>query len=141
VLDVRGWGEEGGKMKKESEIRSFRDLRVWQGAMDLVERVYELTRRFPRQEIYGLTGQLRRAAVSIPSNIAEGHSRHHGREYLHYLAVAQGSLAELETQLEISRRLQYASPAVVENILGLSTSLGKQLRALRIALAKKPAVS
>ena len=79
------------------EIKSYRDLRVWQAGMDLVVRVYRLTQGFPTHELYGLTSQMRRAAVSIPSNIAEGHTRESSKEYLHHLSIAQGSLAELET--------------------------------------------
>lgn len=78
-------------------VNSFRDLRVWQAGIDLVEQVYRLTARFPREEIYGLTSQIQRAAVSIPSNIAEGHTREHSKEYLQHLSIAQASLAELET--------------------------------------------
>jgi len=79
-------------------INTFRDLRVWQAAVELVVEVYRLTGVLPKQETYGLVSQMQRAAVSIPSNIAEGHSREHIKEYLHHLSVAQGSLAELETQ-------------------------------------------
>ncbi len=78
-------------------VKSYRDLRVWQAAMNLVEQVYRLTRAFPKQETYGLSSQMQRAAVSIPSNIAEGHTREHLKEYLHHLSIAQASLAELET--------------------------------------------
>jgi len=88
------------------KITSFRDLRVWQLAMDLVELVYRLTRSFPRNEIYGLASQIQRAAVSVPSNIAEGHTREHTKEYLHHLSMSQASLAELETHLEIAIRLR-----------------------------------
>src|SRR4030095_11388119 len=117
-------------------IKSFRDLRVWKAAMDLVENVYRLTQSFPRHEIYGLTGQLRRAAVSIPSNIAEGHTREHLKEYLHHVSIAQASLAELETQLEISLRLKYISTDQLTETFALVASLGKQLYALRNALMK-----
>ena len=82
--------------------KSFRDLRVWQAAMDLVEQVYTLTQMFPKQEMYGLASQMQRAAVSIPSNIAEGHTRAYSKEYLHHLSIARASLAELQTQLEIA---------------------------------------
>lgn len=82
-------------------VKSFRDLRVWQAAMDLVEKIYRLTQPFPNHEVYGLTNQLRRAAVSIPSNIAEGHARAHTKEYLNFLSVTQGSLAELQTRLRL----------------------------------------
>jgi four helix bundle protein len=115
-------------------MKSFRDLRVWQQALDLVEKVYVLTRRFPREETYGLLSQVRRAVVSVPSNIAEGHTREHIREYLHHLSIAQASLAELETQLEIATRLNYLLPSQLKELLPEVTSLGKQLYALRNAL-------
>ena len=117
-------------------INSFRDLRVWQAGMELVEQVYLLTQSFPKQEIYGLTSQIQRAAVSVPSNIAEGHTREHSKEFLHHLSIAQASLAELETQLEIAARLKYLLPEQLEKILQRVMSLGKQLYALRNALIK-----
>ena len=117
-------------------INSFRDLRVWQAGIDLVEEVYRITQTFPKQESYGLTSQMQRAAVSIPSNIAEGHTREHSKEYLHYLSMAQASLAELETQLEIAARLKYLSPEHLEQILKRVSALGRQLYALRNALTK-----
>jgi len=81
------------------EIKNYRDLRVWQSGMDLVVMVYELSDKFPAKEMYGLTSQIRRAAVSVPSNIAEGHTRESTQEYLHHLSIAQASLAEVETQI------------------------------------------
>jgi len=98
--------------------------------MDLVEQVYRLSRAFPREELHGLTAQMRRAAVSIPSNIAEGHTREHTREYLHHLSMAHASLAELETQLEISIRLRYLSSDEGSPALEQSKSLARQLYAL-----------
>ena len=117
-------------------INSFRDLRVWQIGMDLVEIVYELTGRFPPHETYGLGSQMRRAAVSIPSNIAEGHTRQHRNEYLNHLSIAQASLAELDTQLEIALRLKYFSEKDTGQIREAVDSLGKQLHTLRSALSK-----
>lgn len=119
-------------------ISSYRDLRVWQAAMELVEQVYYLTRKFPKEELFGLTSQMRRAAVSIPSNIAEGHTREHRKEYLHHLSIVQGSLAELETHLEIATRLRYCSREQFDHLLDQLSSLGKQLYALRNALMKTP---
>ena len=87
------------------QIKSFRDLRVWQAGIELVLAVYELTSKFPRHEVYGLSSQMQRAAVSVPSNIAEGHTRESTKEYLQHLSIAQASLAELETQLEIAKQL------------------------------------
>ena len=116
-------------------MKSFRDLRVWHIAMDLVEDVYLLTRTFPKHELYALASQIQRAAISIPSNIAEGHTREHLKEYLHHLSMAQASLAELETQLEIAKRLGYISSDKLNQVFEKTTSLGKQLYALRNSLA------
>lgn len=84
--------------------KSFKDLIVWQKAVDLVEMIYKLTTEFPKEEVYGLTSQMRRAAVSIPSNIAEGSKRGTKKDYSQFLRMANGSAAELETQLIISKR-------------------------------------
>lgn len=117
-------------------INSFRDLRVWQAGMDLVESVYLLTRSFPADEKHGLISQMRRAAVSIPSNIAEGHTREHTNHYLYHLSVAQASLAELQTQIEIAGRLHYLAPERVAGILDDAVGLSRQLFALRNSLAR-----
>jgi four helix bundle protein len=116
------------------QIRSFRDLGVWQAGMKLVESVYAITSKFPRNELYGLCSQMQRAAVSVPSNIAEGHARESTKEYLQHLSIAQASLAELETQLEIGRRLNYVSEDQLGHLLNQISALGKQLYALRNAL-------
>ena len=116
------------------QIKSFRDLRVWQAGIDLVRTVYELASKFPRSEVYGLASQMQRAAVSVPSNIAEGHTRESTKEYLQHLSIAQASLAESETQIEIARQLKYASESEATNALETVTSLGRQLFALRNAL-------
>jgi len=118
-------------------VSHFRDLHVWQRGMNLVEAVYRLSASFPKSELYGLTEQIRRAAVSIPSNLAEGHSRESTKEYLNFVSMAQGSLAEVETQLEIALRLRYASSADVAPLLEEAKVLGKQLYALRNALGKR----
>jgi len=115
-------------------MKSFRDLRVWQQSMYLVETVYKLTQKFPKEEIYGLTSQVRRAVVSIPSNIAEGHTREHIN--LHHLSMAQASPAEVETQVEIASRLTYLLPSELEDLVREIRSLGKQLYALRNALRR-----
>jgi len=118
-------------------IESYRDLKVWQGGMGIVEEVYLLSRRFPKEEVYGLSAQMRRAAVSLPSNIAEGHARQSTREYLHHISIALGSLAELETQILIANRLGYLHDAAVELLLSQTASLGKMLRALLRSLRAK----
>ena len=84
---------------------SYRDLRVWNEAIELVEHVYRVTQEFPKHETFGLTSQMQRAAISVPANIAEGNTREHRKEYLHHVALAQASLAELGTHLEIAARL------------------------------------
>jgi|SRR5687768_6166262 four helix bundle protein len=86
----------------------YRDLLAWQEAMKLAVLVYRITSRFPREEVYGLTAQIRRSAASIPSNIAEGAARNSPREFYHFLGISAGSLAEVETQLELAERLDYA---------------------------------
>ncbi len=88
------------------KVKNYRELVVWQKAMTFVELVYRATRQFPREELYGLTNQLRRAAVSVPSNIAEGQGRFSTREFLSFLSIARGSLREAETQLMIAQRLK-----------------------------------
>ena len=117
-------------------MKSFRELRVWQASMDLVEYVSRLTRSFPKAETYGLMSQIQRAAVSIPSNIAEGHTREHLKEYLHHLSMAQASLAEVETQLEIANRLRYITAEELQSVLESTSALGKQLYALRNSLSR-----
>jgi four helix bundle protein len=104
--------------------------------MDLVEKIYLLTGNFPKHEIYALTSQVRRAAISIPSNIAEGRTREHIKEYLHHLSMAQASLAEVETQIEIATRLKYLQSDQMIGLLLETSSLGKQLYALRNALLR-----
>ena len=101
-------------------IRTYRDLNIWNGGIDLVKSIYMLTEKFPRQEIYGLVSQMRRSAVSIPSNVAEGFRRHHNKEYRQFLYTALGSCAELETQLTIAKELGYISK---EQELGLLEKL------------------
>jgi four helix bundle protein len=108
--------------------------------MDLVERVYMATEAFPRQEMFGLASQLQRAAVSVPSNIAEGHTREHLNEYIHHLSIAHASLAEVETQLEIAARLGYLTNPDRELLLADASALSKQMHALRSALEAKRVV-
>lgn len=98
------------------KIVSFKDLKIWKKGIEIVEDVYMITSRFPKDEMYGLTSQMRRAAISIPSNIAEGFKRYHNREYKQYLHVALGSSAELETQLIISTKLTLMNEADLNNV-------------------------
>jgi four helix bundle protein len=114
-------------------VRSYRDLRVWQQAMDLAEATYRATKRFPSAERYGLVTQLRRAAVSVASNIAEGHARSLG-DYLRHLLVSSGSLSEMETQFILSTRLGFLRPADAEALLQSCHQVGRMLGGLRKAL-------
>ncbi|MGE5801149.1 MAG: four helix bundle protein [Gemmatimonadota bacterium] len=115
-------------------IRSYRDLRVWEDSMDLVVEIYRTTSKFPKEERYALVDQLRRAAVSVPSNIAEGHGRSRTGDYLRFLSVAVGSLHELETQVQIARRLDYLSDDVQKKLLNACAGIGRMLGALIQAL-------
>jgi four helix bundle protein len=116
------------------DVRSYRDLVVWQKSMDLVERVYRMTKVFPPEEMYGLCSQLRRAAVSIPSNIAEGQARKSRAEFLRFLSIAQGSRAEVETQTLIAERLGYVTNHQISEILSLLAEIAKMLHTLRTKL-------
>ncbi len=110
--------------------KSYRDLVAWQKAMDLVTTVYQITASFPKEELYGLTSQLRRAAVSVPSNIAEGQGRRGVAEFRHFLRQASGSLMELETQVMIAERLRYLSPESANHVLDRSAEVGRVLNGL-----------
>lgn len=109
---------------------SYRDLRVWQRAMELVFGVYDVTRSFPKDELYGLVSQMRRAAVSVPSNIAEGKGRLTDRDRAHFYSQARGSLLELETQILIAQRLEYVFEARAKSLIETSAELGRMLNAL-----------
>jgi four helix bundle protein len=108
-------------------IKSFRDLVVWQKAMDLVERIYAITAQFPPEERYALTSQLKRASVSVPSNIAEGYGRNSTVDYIRFLQISLGSLFELDTQLELSNRLGFASEDAAQDALELCAEIEKML--------------
>jgi four helix bundle protein len=116
---------------------SFRELQVWQRGMDVVEAVYRVSSGFPKIESYGLTSQVRRAAVSVPSNIAEGHTRSSTKEYLRHVSMAQGSLAEVETQLELAGRLNYIEAKELGPVQEQCVDLGRQLHQLSGALLKR----
>lgn len=111
-------------------VQSYRDLFVWQRAMDLVESVYRLTRDWPNAEQFGLTSQVRRAAISIPSNIAEGQGRTGPREMLHYCSIAHGSLCEVETQLMIALRLAYGDVVAFNPVMEQAAEVGRLLQGL-----------
>ena len=109
---------------------TFKDLQVWQRSRKLVGRIYEITDRFPGKEQFGLTGQLRRAAVSIPSNIAEGHRRSSNKEFKNFLVMARGSLAEVETQLILALDLKFLEEAETEVPLQEIEEIGKMINGL-----------
>ena len=117
-------------------VKSYQDLETWQTAMDLVAEVYRVTKLFPKDEIYGLTNQLRRAAVSVPSNIAEGQGRDSTKEFLHYLSMAHGSLCEVETQLLIAQRLGYLNQEDAERSASLAASVGRLINGLSRSLRR-----
>src|SRR5262245_20249360 len=111
-------------------IRSYRDLRVWQLAMDLAVAARRLARQLPSIEKYELASQIRRSSVSIPANIAEGYGRRHTGDYIHHLYIANGSLKELETELLLANRSEYLAEAETESVLALADVLGRMLAAL-----------
>jgi four helix bundle protein len=111
-------------------IDSYRDLKVWQEAMSVAERAYRVTAPFPKDETYGMTSQIRRAAVSIAANIAEGYGRDNSGSFVQFLRMSQGSLKELETHLMLSARVSLVPTADVEPLLQQCDELGKMLRSL-----------
>jgi four helix bundle protein len=110
-------------------VQSFREIIVWQRSMQLCLAVYKLTGGYPREEMYGLTNQVRRAAVSISSNIAEGHGRGSTGQLIQFLCIARGSNFEVQTQLMIAKGLGFGSPELTEECEGLSNEVGKMLNA------------
>jgi four helix bundle protein len=118
---------------------SFKDLRVGQESMKFAVEVYRVTMQFPRHELYGLSNQLRRAAVSIPSNIAEGKGHRSDREFGHFLCHARGSLLEVQTQVLIAKELQYISNQEAERVMASSDAIGRSLNSLINSLKEKAA--
>jgi four helix bundle protein len=119
-------------------INSYRDLFVWQRAMELVKELYILGKKMPQDELYSLTNQMKRAAISIPANIAEGHGRSGKKEYLHFLSIANGSRTELETELQICVRIGYLKEKDIEYAMSLSMEIAKMLKSLMKKLAHSP---
>ena len=118
-------------------VKSYRELIVWQKAMDLVEAVYRMTHGFPKEELYCLTAQVRRAAISIPSNIAEGQGRRTTRDFLHFLSIARGSLKELETQALIAERLGYIDREHQSALIGSADEISRLISGLTKSLRAK----
>jgi four helix bundle protein len=112
-------------------MKSHKDLDVWKRSMELVTQIYEVTREWPREEAFGLTAQIRRAAISVPSNIAEGAGRSSNADFSRFLSIAMGSLSEIETQLEIAQRLAYAGDCA-----GMIQSL-QPIRSMLVGLKKR----
>jgi four helix bundle protein len=123
----------------ESAVNSYRDLRVWQDSMALAESCYRLTRSFPREETFGLSSQIRRAAASVPTNVAEGHGRENTRTFVQYLRIAQGSLKELEPHLLLAERVGVADRALIDTPMRQCEAVGKMLRVLIRSLQQRAA--
>ncbi len=124
-------------MARKQPVRKYSELIAWQKAMDPVEQVYSASRDFPREEIYGLTSQIRRAAVSIPSNVAEGQSRTSTREFMHHLSIARGSLSEVETQIIVAQRLGYVRPDLAQRVLDQAYEVGYLIHGLTVAIGRR----
>ena len=137
--EARGERREQSSNSREIAMSTFhyRDLLVWQKAMDLAVQCYEVTRTFPAEERYGLTSQIRRAVVSVPSNIAEGQTRFHTKEFLNHLSIARGSLAEMETELMIGQRVGFLTEERLQPLLALSDEIGRMTAGLRQSLEAK----
>jgi four helix bundle protein len=115
-------------------IKDFKDLIVWQKAMELVAEVYVLVKKLPKEELFALSDQIRRSAISIPGNIAEGQGRNSTKEFIHFLAIAKGSKAELETQLLLCVKINYLNNSDIETAINLIQEVGKMLNALQKSL-------
>jgi len=119
------------------KVESYRDLLVWQKGISLVKSIYQLGQRFPADERFGLTAQIRRAAVSTPSNIAEGQARHTTREFIHFISNAEGSVADVDTQLVIAVELGFCTSSEVQSLFGMIDEERKMLNGLRRKLQDK----
>jgi four helix bundle protein len=117
-------------------VRSYQDLIVWQKAMELVTEIYRVSQKFPKEEVFGLTSQIRRAAVSIPSNIAEGRGKFSKGDFQYFLGHARGSLSEVETQILIAKNLDYLTSTEINHIMELSSEVGRLLNGLLASIKK-----
>jgi len=118
-------------------VHGYKDLEVWQKAMELVVKVYIVSKKLPRDELYGLTSQMRRSAVSIPSNIAEGRGKRSTKDFMRFLSIAYGSLAELETQMLISQNLGLVAEKEIEPLLNDASRVGRMINGMIAGLEKK----
>ncbi len=123
--------------QKRMAVQSYRQLIAWQKAMELVEAIYTATDAFPRDELFGLTSQIRRAAVAVPSNIAEGQGRESTKDFIRFLSIAYGSLMEVETQILIADMRKYVSEADSHNLLNRSAEVGRLINGLSRSLVSK----
>ena len=139
-MDSDKWRSAGSAIEEPSAgyngVRDFTDLRVWRSGIELAVLIYRMTGHFPNDEIYGLTARLRRAAVSVPSNIAEGNARNRTGDYLRFLSIARGSLSEMKTQIIIAERLEYLDSSSTQTVIASITSLTAQLTALSNAIER-----
>lgn len=124
-------------VEKDKSIRSYKDLEVWQVAVDLAEACYRHTRSYPKEELYGMTSQIRRCAVSIAANIAEGYGREQTGSFIQFLRVAQGSTKELDTHLTIAKRVELSRDDEIEPLIQLCDRVGRMLRNLIRSLEAK----
>ena len=118
-------------------IQSFRDLEVWMLAMDLATECYRVTKSFPKDELFGMTSQIRRSAASIPANIAEGQGREHTKEFLHYLSIARGSLMEVQTHLLLANRVELLNQEELLQLLPICERISQMLSRLRQSLERR----
>lgn len=114
----------------DKKIKTYRDLNIWKSAIELVKDIYRLTEKFPKQEMYGIVSQMRRSAISIPSNVAEGFKRYHNKEYRQFLYVTLGSCAELETQITIAKVLKYIQEEKETTLLERLDHIGRMITSL-----------
>ncbi|WP_412062148.1 four helix bundle protein [Rubrivirga sp. IMCC45206] len=133
-------GEDRGTSGAAGRVDAYTDLKVWQAAMALADAIYDCTARFPKHETFGLASQLRRAAVSIPSNIAEGWGRGQTKEYLQFLRYSRGSLYEVETQIRIAGRREYVDAEEVRQILRDTDEISRMLAGLSKSLRRPKAL-
>lgn len=117
--------------RSNQKIEDYKDLIVWQRSMELAEEVYRLVKKLPKEELFALSDQIRRAVISIPSNIAEGYERNSTKEYIHFLSIAKGSKAELETQLLLCTKIHYLNNSDIEKSISLIQEIGKMINSLQ----------
>jgi 23S ribosomal protein len=123
--------------RDKQKVEDYKNLIVWQRSMELAEEVYRLVKKLPKEELFALSDQIRRAVISIPSNIAEGYERDSTKEYIHFLSIAKGSKAELETQLLLCTKIHYLDNSDIEKSISLIQEIGKMLNSLQKHLIAK----